>query len=907
MDKAQDSGWLRRRHPGRALRGRGVFTRYAAERGFLALATMSSTSPSVVPFGGRGPRIGNSPMSFAAPGRSAPELVADMAQSMSSRGRIKLFHRENDRSRRDGRSTPHGVRPPIRPLHSRRCPAQWGAQGHGPVAHRGDARLRAHRCAPDPGHPARRVHQRRDPRPDGGRHRGQRLPRPRRRRVRLRARNLYDEHGEALDSCDTGSGSSVAVRVFSGVVATVAGARRESAGEGGRRRARAGRVLVVDGGGSCHSALLGDNMARQARDNGWGRPDRARRRPGRRGARRHRHRAQGRRDEPATQPQDRHRRRDVPVGFGGCHFPAGRRRGQRRGRHRRDPPVKRRTTGLVASSAMAHLSVPSLHPAALRRRRSSQTVNPLMAARPWTEAERAGVACRPGGLARPVPQGAAGNSSPPPLRGSRADRLLLIWRPTGQGAADHHHRQDHCRGERGRGLSSVEHAGGAGRGVGPDPGSTCDAQARVSSSSGSPWAPCWSTLRPTSPRGDGSCDGGARLLVRRASLRHAHDHGAVAGRGLRSGVKNVAWTDQGEGTDWESARHAAVEALHARVLAEGRQEFRVQVAENEAVTAAEAGERTPAAAHPARRSGRRRGPGAGARYGVETRASARRRRVAVGGAERDRPRPLEGPASGAEVVLLAALMIGQVRGLQRAAYINRGANCRRTAEIPAPPAPTDVAVVEVRGLCGRPRLPSKLATRVRFPSPAPRSEQHERSLTHDRQQTRDTEHDTSARGASWHGRLQPRPAGRQKGSIDVLPSGASRVRAYAGQDPITNLGHNLCRDRARRPGRGKQAYAVRHRMMRDIGEGRSRARPDVGRSSRQLRAGRSVGRCTDGRQRGGHRRPPQGDRFGPERVVGGRLRGRGPPAPSCDGRSSAAGALPAVVAVAVWARAEPRP
>ncbi len=40
-------------------------------------------------------------------------------------------------------------------------------------------------------------------------------------------------------------------------------------------------------------------------------------------------------------------------------------------------------------------------------------------------------------------------------------------------------------------------------------------------------------------------------------------------------------------------------------------------------------------------------------------------------------------------------------------------------------------------------------------------------------------------------RLQPKPAGRQKGSIDVLPSGALRVRVHAGQDPITNLGHNL--------------------------------------------------------------------------------------------------------------------
>jgi LDH2 family malate/lactate/ureidoglycolate dehydrogenase len=67
----------------------GFYTRYAAERGFLALA-MSSTSPSVVPFGGRTPRIGNSPMSFAAPGVTDPELVMDMAQSMTARGRIKV-------------------------------------------------------------------------------------------------------------------------------------------------------------------------------------------------------------------------------------------------------------------------------------------------------------------------------------------------------------------------------------------------------------------------------------------------------------------------------------------------------------------------------------------------------------------------------------------------------------------------------------------------------------------------------------------------------------------------------------------------------------------------------------------------------------------------------------------------
>jgi L-2-hydroxycarboxylate dehydrogenase (NAD+) len=67
----------------------GYYTRYAAEEGFLAMA-MSSTSPSVVPFGGMTPRIGNSPMSFATPGADHPELVLDMAQSMTSRGRIKI-------------------------------------------------------------------------------------------------------------------------------------------------------------------------------------------------------------------------------------------------------------------------------------------------------------------------------------------------------------------------------------------------------------------------------------------------------------------------------------------------------------------------------------------------------------------------------------------------------------------------------------------------------------------------------------------------------------------------------------------------------------------------------------------------------------------------------------------------
>jgi LDH2 family malate/lactate/ureidoglycolate dehydrogenase len=73
----------------------GYYTRHAADQGFLALA-MSSSSPSVVPFGGRTARIGNSPMSFAAPGESHPELVMDMAQSMTSRGRIRIAMESGD-------------------------------------------------------------------------------------------------------------------------------------------------------------------------------------------------------------------------------------------------------------------------------------------------------------------------------------------------------------------------------------------------------------------------------------------------------------------------------------------------------------------------------------------------------------------------------------------------------------------------------------------------------------------------------------------------------------------------------------------------------------------------------------------------------------------------------------------
>jgi regulator of ribonuclease activity A len=81
--------------------------------------------------------------------------------------------------------------------------------------------------------------------------------------------DLYDEFGEALDSCDTQFRQFGGRRHFSGVATTIRVHDdnilvKEAVAESG-----AGRVLIVDGGGSTRSALLGDNMAAKAAANGW--------------------------------------------------------------------------------------------------------------------------------------------------------------------------------------------------------------------------------------------------------------------------------------------------------------------------------------------------------------------------------------------------------------------------------------------------------------------------------------------------------------------------------------------------------------------------------------------------------------------------------------------------------------
>jgi regulator of ribonuclease activity A len=81
--------------------------------------------------------------------------------------------------------------------------------------------------------------------------------------------DLYDEHGDALQSCDRQFRQFGGRSQFSGRIVTVAcyqdnALLKSVLGEPGE-----GRVLVVDGGGSLHTALMGDLIAALAVASGW--------------------------------------------------------------------------------------------------------------------------------------------------------------------------------------------------------------------------------------------------------------------------------------------------------------------------------------------------------------------------------------------------------------------------------------------------------------------------------------------------------------------------------------------------------------------------------------------------------------------------------------------------------------
>ncbi|WP_320775961.1 ribonuclease E activity regulator RraA [Streptomyces sp. CRN 30] len=81
--------------------------------------------------------------------------------------------------------------------------------------------------------------------------------------------DLVDRYGHTLRVCDAQLTTYGGVPAFAGPVRTVSLFDDNALLHELLRTPGDGGVVVVDGGGSLHSALLGDLMATRARDNGW--------------------------------------------------------------------------------------------------------------------------------------------------------------------------------------------------------------------------------------------------------------------------------------------------------------------------------------------------------------------------------------------------------------------------------------------------------------------------------------------------------------------------------------------------------------------------------------------------------------------------------------------------------------
>lgn len=81
--------------------------------------------------------------------------------------------------------------------------------------------------------------------------------------------DLYDERGEQLDSCDLQLRQYGGRSAFSGEIVTVRCHQDNALLKSILSEPGQGRVLVVDGGGSLHTALMGDLIAGTAVANGW--------------------------------------------------------------------------------------------------------------------------------------------------------------------------------------------------------------------------------------------------------------------------------------------------------------------------------------------------------------------------------------------------------------------------------------------------------------------------------------------------------------------------------------------------------------------------------------------------------------------------------------------------------------
>ncbi|MFI6262472.1 ribonuclease E activity regulator RraA [Micromonospora sp. NPDC051006] len=81
--------------------------------------------------------------------------------------------------------------------------------------------------------------------------------------------DLYDRYGDLLGSCDTQLRQFGGVRAFAGPAVTVRCFEDNALVKSIVAEPGVGRVLVVDGGGSVHTALMGDLIAAAAAENGW--------------------------------------------------------------------------------------------------------------------------------------------------------------------------------------------------------------------------------------------------------------------------------------------------------------------------------------------------------------------------------------------------------------------------------------------------------------------------------------------------------------------------------------------------------------------------------------------------------------------------------------------------------------
>jgi len=81
--------------------------------------------------------------------------------------------------------------------------------------------------------------------------------------------DLWDDPGHELDSCDTQFRSFGLRRTFSGPVRTVRCHEDNQLAKEVLSSPGNGAVLVIDGGGSLHAALVGDQLGEAAVANGW--------------------------------------------------------------------------------------------------------------------------------------------------------------------------------------------------------------------------------------------------------------------------------------------------------------------------------------------------------------------------------------------------------------------------------------------------------------------------------------------------------------------------------------------------------------------------------------------------------------------------------------------------------------